>query len=173
MSFIYSILPLVFIFFILIGIIYLVGFIVLSLPIKIKKEKTIRVGYLVICSLVSFYLFLYPKPSRSWISSYISNPIYCNIEIIKYSPSISTQIDRDINLFFHNIACPKKNPPLISFKSDFINVGGIIDLFLVSLFLISIVLVWRLRMYSVCIFNYFEKIFYYLDNKIKKFFKNI
>jgi hypothetical protein len=173
MNFIDIILSLIFIFFILIGLIYLVGFGLLSLPIKVKKDKTIRLSYLIICGLVLFYLFLYPTPNKSQVSSYISNTIYCNIEINNSSPSISIQIDRDINIFFRNISCPKKPNPLISFKSDFISVYGIIDLLLISLFLISILFVWRFRMYSVCIFMYFEKIFYYLDKQIKNFFKNI
>ena len=173
MNFINIILTLIFIFFIFLGLIYIVGFSLLSLPIKIKKEKTVRLSYLVIFSLVTFYLVLYPTPNKSWVSSYVSNLIYCNIEIINITPSISAQIDRDINLFFRNISCPKKPVPSISFKSDFISVSGIIDLLLISLFLISIVFAWRFRMYSVCIFMYFEKIFYYLDKQIKNFFKNI
>lgn len=173
MNFINIILSLIFIFFIFVGLIYLVGFSLLSLPIKIKKEKTVRLSYVVIFSLVACYLFLYPAPNKSWASSYLSNTIYCNIEIINTSPSISIEIDRDINLFFRNIACPKKSTPLISFESSIISVSGIIDLLIISLFVISIVIVWRFRMYSVRIFQYLEKIFYYLDKQIKKFFKSI
>ena len=82
-----------------------------------NKEKLIKIIYLIIVSSIILLLFFYPNKndSRIYKSIYLSDLIFCNVEII--SPA---KIDYSIEKWFRDTKCPRKEP-LISIQAQDFN----------------------------------------------------
>lgn len=124
------------------------------------KEKLIKIIYLIIFSSIISLLFFYPNKndSRIYKSIYLSDLIFCNVEII--SPA---KIDYSVEKWFRDTKCPRKEPLISIQAQDFNHVKNYVIYFL---FILSIIIVWFTRKYAVCLA-------FYLNKGLKNIFKKI
>jgi hypothetical protein len=148
--------------------------IITLLPIRLEKDKIIRLIYVATFSSVLFYLFLYPlSKEKSIIEKYIYNAIYCNLEIIYTYPSDpSDKLDaeifskfKELEVYHRKLNCPSKSP-LISLETRITNTDGVVLTSTIFLFILSIIAVFLTRKYSVCLYYFTEKVIKKLFNKI-------
>jgi hypothetical protein len=145
--------------------------IITSLPIRLEKDKIIRLIYVATFSSVLFYLFLYPlSKEKSILEKYIYNAIYCNFEIIYTYPSDKLDAEifskfKELEVYHRKLNCPSKSP-LISLETRITDTRGVVLVSTIFLFILSIIAVFFTRKYSVCLYYFTEKI-------IKKLFKKI
>jgi len=141
--------------------------IITSLPTRLEKDKIIRLIYVTVCSLVLFYLFLYPlSKEKSIVEKYIYNATYCNLEIIYTYPDDEIHSAfKELKALYRKLHCPSKSP-LISLETRITDQRGVVLASTIFLFILSIIVVFLTRKYSVCLYYFTEKIIKKLFNKI-------
>jgi hypothetical protein len=125
-----------------------------------NKEKIIKLVYLVICSLLLLFYFIYPSPSHSRLSSYFDKISSCRVHIT--SKMIEEDVEK-MRLNLHKLACPGKEIWInVSSQNYRYYLGTIVFLLFITFNLI----VWCTRKYAVCFI-------FYLNKGLKNIFKKI
>ena len=141
---------------------------------SLPKEKLIKLIYLAIIILLSFYYFIYPSPNKSKISNYLIKATACKITITSNS---SVVFDQEIEKFFNDYqkkiyakACPEQSP-IITISSK--NFDFFMSIIVTFLFISLNFIIWRTREYFLFLVFYFNKLLKYFNKLLKNIFRKI
>jgi len=124
------------------------------------KEKIIKLVYLVICTLLLLFYFIYPSPSHSKLSSYLDKISLCRVYLT--SKMIEEDVEK-MRLNLHKLACPGQKIWINIHAQDYrYYLGTIVFLLFIMLNFIP----WYTRKYAVCLV-------FYLNKGLKNIFKKI